>query len=915
MTIGVSYNERSWAIDLIGYIKGIVSSQDRSIKDAGGEQTVRAAGGGLFPDVLLFGDRSLALILQGWELKMPDTDINDYDFRDNARQKALTLGLDSFVLWNVSHARLYVRQGETENYSCTKRWDTLAHIKTRQGVVAHKQEWELLAVEILEYITDLFDRGALEGRPFVEAYKSGGITSLIMENTDEVAAALRAAGRRDARLQAEITLWWRRYKGEYGGGNDPHRKLAQAHLSNWIGKFLFAHILQVRDSRAQAVSQIGDSTTPVEALSIFERLSRDCNFWTIFSGSTGLAIMPERAWDQMCQLNKLLIDLRIGAIEQDQLSGVLEATVEVAVRKLRGQYPTPSTLAGLLVQLCVNDIETDRVLDPCCGSGTIARAALEQKLAADVPPEAAAASVFAGDQDRQAIQIATFAMAKPSLMDVPLRLFQQDAFFLTPDTALEFRHPRTGQPFTEPAGRFNAITSNLPFVAQDGRSQYGNAITQVTESFDKSVGSLPSNADVAAYLPFALHSLLAERGKLGIIITNAWQATAWGDAFFSLLGRYYQLQSVITSGAGRWFQNSKVVTNILILEKRYETQSEEETVDFVVLTRPLEELSDLEALHVASSQIRLSQSLDETMTIRTISQKALQRFRTYGLGGNAQFIDCEWVLDLPLVPVNSLFKIRRGERRGWDKMFYPPVGHGIEPEYIRPVLKSSKEITRLVTTARSKAFSCSRSLDELEAAGHTGALNWIRRFESGVNESGKPLQEVLSGRGMHWYEMGTNALADLVMPVNFGNRLFVSRLDPVAFVNQRLIRFHAFDGVDVDVCHALLNSAVSLFFIEGMGFGRGEGVLDLSKDRIEDFMHMLDPTQLDGEQVKQIKTAFAPLLRRDLLEVADELEEQDRQHFDDVVIESFGLSLSRDRVYDSLVRLVAIRQTATEVFG
>ena len=162
--------------------------------------------------------------------------------------------------------------------------------------------------------------------------------------------------------------------------------------------------------------------------------------------------------------------------------------------------------------------------------------------------------------------------------------------------------------------------------------------------------------------------------------------------------------------------------------------------------------------------------------------------------------------------------------------------------------------------------------------------------------------------------MGTDALADLVMPLNFGNRLFVSRLVPAAFVNQRLIRFNAHEGVDLDLCHALLNSAISLFMIEGMGFGRGQGALDLSKDRIEDFMHILDPGQLSAEQAEQIKTAFAPLMQRDLLQVADELEKSDRQHFDATVIEAFGLSVTRDQVYDSLVRLVEIRQTAIEVF-
>ncbi len=108
MSIGtIRYNERSWAIDLIGHLKQLAASQQRAVRDAGGEQTVGGDGNSLFSDVLLFGDLSSARILQGWELKMPDTGIDDSEFRHNAEAKARVLGLDSFVLWNVSHAQLY----------------------------------------------------------------------------------------------------------------------------------------------------------------------------------------------------------------------------------------------------------------------------------------------------------------------------------------------------------------------------------------------------------------------------------------------------------------------------------------------------------------------------------------------------------------------------------------------------------------------------------------------------------------------------------------------------------------------------------------------------------------------------------------------------------------------------------------
>lgn len=898
-----TYNERSWAIDLIGHLKHLAGQNNRSVKDAGGEQTIKTEGGSLFPDVLLYGDRETARILQGWELKMPDTSIEDYEFRQNAKQKALALGLDSFILWNVTHARLFTREGQSETFSLAHSWDDLVHITTRASVVPNRQEWEALTAKILSYMNDLFDNGTLEGRQFIDAYRSGGVTSLIMENSAIVAESIDEAAKHDLTMRSEMLLWWDKYQAEYGGAK-MLPVLAQAVISNWIGKLLFAHILRETDARAQAVADITAETTPEEALEIFRKLSEDCNFWTIFSNSIGLVAIPEQPWNQLKQFNSLLTDLRLGSVDQAQLSNVLEATVEVAVRKLRGQYPTPIELARLLVNLCIRDTINDRILDPCCGSGTIARAVLEQKLDAGVDPNEVSGSVYAGDQDPQAIQIATFALAKPALMHIPLRIYQRDAFTLKTDTNIEFRNPSDGTLFTEQLGQFDAITSNLPFVAQSGRKQYGNAIKLVTDTFRDGEQSLPKRSDIAAYLPFSLHPILEENGRIGIIITNAWLGTDWGDAFFNLLNKYYHLKSVITSGAGRWFQNSEVVTNILIMEKKANAEQANENINFVVLTRPLEELADQESVQIAAAQIELGQTQNDTMTIRSVSSENMARFRHYGLGGNAQFVNCDWILDLPLTPLNSLFSIKRGERRGMNDLFYPKEGHGIEEEYIRPLAKSPSDFKSLRSSAVKIAFCCSRTEDDLSTLGHTGALEWIQNFKTEANI------EKLSSTNLLWYEMSADTMSELVMSIAFGDRLFIGRLDPPAFVDQRLVRLDYKDDVDVDLCHALLNSTIGMFIIEGLGFGRGLGALDLNKDRIENYMHMLDPNELNEEQALKVKTAFTPLLNRDICQVADELMQEDRQALDATIIECFNLNITIDQLYENLLALVEIRVTA-----
>ena len=897
------YNELSWAIDLIAHIKQIAAQTNRPIKDAGGERTIGAEGGSLFPDVLLFGDKETARILQGWELKMPDTSIDNSRFRRNAEVKARALGLDSFLLWNVSVARLYTRQPSADHFIVAKEWRDLADINARSSVLPNRHRWEMLAERLVNELNGLFDSGSLEGRRFVDAYRSGGITSLILDNYGLVADALTQAVSQDAILRSKLIIWWDKHRAEYAG-RTRETALGQAVIANWIGKLMFAHILREKDHRAQEAITIDENTTPIQTLEAFHRLSRQCDFWTIFADSPGLREIPKRTWTQLRQFNRLLSDLRIGSIDQQQLAAILEATVEVARRKVRGQYATPIPLAQLLVTLCLKRPVEDRVLDPCCGSGTISRVALQAKLQQGTSAEVAAASVWAGDQDPQAVQIATLALADSRLMHMPLRVFNEDAFSLTPSTIISFRSPTDGSILPEKLDRFDGIISNLPFVAQNGRNRYGNAITAVN-GFLGNDHKFPGRADVAAYLPFSLYPLLRVGGRLGVVITNAWLGTDWGDAFLDALLKYYELKWVITSGARRWFQASEVVTNILVAEKRSHRERTNYDIGFVVLKRPLDEM-DEEETQLTAAHIETGQPRTDCLDIRHVRLTDLLRYRKYGLAGNAQFVDCDWIHELPLIRVNNLFRIRRGERRGMNALFYPEGEHGIESEYIRPLIKSPSEFTRLRAQAVREAFACSRSERELTEKGHTGALAWIERYKTDAN------MHKLRRANLRWFEMDADHVSDLVMFINPGDRLFVGRVDPPAFVDQRMVRLDERDGVDGELCHALMNTAIGMFIIEGLGFGRGLGALDLNKNRIEEYMHMLDPAVLDQKGKEDIVEAFQSLLQRDILGVADELEQDDRRHFDEVVINAFGMTVSRSRVYDTLIELVGIRLCANQ---
>lgn len=909
-----AYNERSWAIDLIGYLKGIAHNEVRAVRDVSGEQTITDLSGSLFPDVLLFGDRDTARILQGWELKLPDTDIGDQEFFENAELKARMLGLDSFVLWNVRYARLYALDRGADEFAMHTEWTDLSDVTTRSAVRKARVRWEALGAEILQTMNALFADGRLEGRQFVDAYRSGGPSNLILANEGLVAEALQAAGKRDGKFRAEVTLWWDRHQNEYDG-DDRYAALARANLMNWTGKFLFAHVLRERDDRAGPVTTISTAMTPADALGIFQGISNQCNFWTVFCDALGLSVLPSQSWDQLCQFNRLLSDLRLGSVDQAQISTILEAAASVGDRKLRGQYTTPAPLANLLVRLGINDL-SDRVMDPCCGSGTIIRAALDAKLTGGISGAAAASQICASDIDRQAVQLATFSLSTPTLARQPLRVFALDAFTLQPGLRVEFRDPNDGTLTREALGTFACIATNLPFVAQDGRRAYGDATASVNALLEQDGDGLPSRSDVSAYLPFVFYDLLEPKGRVVIIIPNAWLGTAWGQAFYDRLVSFYHLRAVITSGSGRWFSNSDVVTNVLVLEKRAAHDESVSETKFVILKQPVDLLADVAHVDSVAAQIEIGSAQDDVMSIRSVSHNHLLKARPYGLAGSAQFVDVDWLLDCPLVPVRDLFTVRRGERRGWDKLFYPAKGHGIEAAYIKPVLKSSTSIEGYEATADGEAFCCGLSEGELRKLGHTGALNWIKHFETERNGTGDALPEVLAKAGHQWYEMRANRVAELVIPLAYGKRLYVGRVKPAGFVNQRLIGLTVRDDVDppvgVDLAHALLNSAIGLLMIEGNGFGRGLGALDLNKDRIEASLHMLDPNEIDSDMGDYILEKFDSLKARKILEVSDELDQLDRRGFDDAVIRMYGLPVSVDQVYDAVRALVEVRN-AVEV--
>ena len=905
----VTYNERSWAIDIITEITLYSSSRSQIIKRAGGESTINTGKKRLFPDILLYGENSD--ILMGWELKMPDTSMSNQEFIDNAISKAEILKLNSFLLWNGQSAILYKLNGDT--YEPFKNWDT-SHggiITDRLTIESNRNLWITSLHEILKDLNLFIISGDIKKKPLIESFKDSNIIQFILRNSLTNAKALEQSAKIDAKFDAEANIWWKTSKHEY----PKHNKwniLSEIILVNWINKFLFAHILTSVRDEAKEIYSIDYNVDIVEAINIFKNISLNCDFWNIFQPQLGEKYILPDSWNEIVQLNQLLKEIELSSIGQELLQKLLENVIYSSKRKISGQYTTPMFLARLLVLLTLNN-KTETLHDPCCGTGTIARATYDIKKEVGISTKESLKSIFASDKVAFPLQMATLAISEPTNFGEIIQVFKKDCSELSIGEDIEFRNPFDGSVINRKYYKINNIASNLPFIKQEDLKKLNPEIQNkinklLNEKFSKK-DKLNEKSDLYAYLPFTFWDILSENGRLGIIVSNSWLGTDWGEKFKKFLTRFYKLDYVLTSSTGRWFQNADVVTNIVILTKReflIDKLPNTEKTKFITISHDFLDDSNHENIREIYQNI-ITNTLDKRFKVEEYSTEEIL---SEPLNWNTLFSDISWIkqINKKLIFCSTLFEIKRGARRGWDDMFYPSSNHGIEQDFIKPVLKSSRDIDSLTSIAESEAFCCSLSIEELSQKGNTGAIAWINKFKYGFNEVGKPLPEVLKIKNGYWYTMHDTEMADFVTSVNPDKRIFISRLNEKSFVNQRLIRFTSLKSdTDLELSHALLNSLMGIFFIEALGFGRGLGALDLSSNRMKKYFRMLNPSLLTDSQIKEIKNKFALFKNRDVQNIRIELNDSIRKDFDLTVLKAYEIEHLYDSIKSSFLFLFNMR--------
>lgn len=912
MSTTTNQNERSEVIELISESNQILSQEDWVIKKAGGEITVSTTSSNnkLFPDIIYYGDTDRKKILQGWEAKMPDVPINDPTNLANAEKKAKTLSLNSFIVWNFSQCDLYIENNEGE-FEKKKTWE-IPQIKTRNDVTTYSKEWENKLKEILKDLNNFFSSGELRQSLISEIITTSTLTALIRNNQGVIKDELKKQANINSIIDADISTWWDEVKEEYSKDeSDKCSAYSKTIILNWINRITFAHILKEHREPAKEINKLNYETTPDQANKIFEEITNKCDFFNVFTPIKYNDLIPDLAWNQIIEYSNFLKENGIGTLDQASLQNIMEGTISSSKRIINGQYTTPFELAKLLSRLTILNWK-DNVLDCCCGTGTIPRAVIEIKKEKFNVKEAIE-STWASDKYQYPLQIANISMILPEAINIPNRLFQHDALTLNVKDPITITNPENGTKINLDIPSFGAIISNLPFVKRNNIPKEEKTIID-----NLNFNSLNKRSDLYFYIALKIADMLKPGGRLGIITSNSWLGTSAGYEFIQALKKKYNFIQTHISDKGRWFQNADVVTTILILEKKDVTKpiNQNATEDFILWKKSLDEFSnDPEAEKKLIQSALLSKELDsQVCTISTYKEDDINTLLNLNMSYNSLFHNINWLIKFKniTIPINQIFDVIRGSRRGWDTLFFPDpdAAKKIEPTYLQNVLLSSTSITTLNAKPDGLAFCCTVSTNYLQQNRHDGALNWIKSFENEKNKNGEPLKQVLKKKNQEWYQMSPKEKAEFVTTLNPDQRFFFAKFQKPTFINQRVIGLNHKNGYnDLDLYHALLNSVFTSFCIEAAGFGRGLGVLDLNKNKLEK-CRMFNPQNINLNDRKKIIDAFKPIKQREIFNIEDELKQDDRKNFEKTVFSVFGVQDQLSNVIESLRSMQHTRREA-----
>ncbi len=964
-------NERDWAGQLISWLHESIRAGRTIFEDATNDTGIKVESGRTkFPDVLLFTDKVSGIVFNGWELKFPDTNVDDREMLENALEKAERLKSESFVTWNGTEAIIWKIEDETYSLKSLvkiKEYPKEQTINSRNDLadpVKFNRNEPLLKARANEIIYDLgqlYEKGELK--------QAINITGNIIEAVIEASAiilpqfqqAIITEKGNNAAFRREYNKW-KIYESSTlkilaSSSRRPENVIEEEVLAkfsfyNLIGKILFYLTLSENLTGELERINIENARDLKQTLDSYFEEAKKIDYQAIFKPYfTDDLPFSNIVNETIFQLIYKFTEFDFRILPTGVIGTILENLVPKSEKQKFGQYFTSETLANLVAFPAIQTAN-DYVFDPTSGTGTFLNSFYQiLKYHGKNNHTELLNQIWGNDISHFPAILSVINLYKQDVTktDNFPRITRDDFFNLNSGDLIVFPDSRNHKnQIEQPIPEFDVIASNFPFIQQEDIPNNvlttffkGKFETRQQAFLQDRTFKINERSDYFTYCVYNSIRFLKDGGFLSAITSNAWLGKEYGVQFKRFLLDNFHIRYIVRSNAEHWFSDSKVSTVYAVFEKGMS----KEPTKFVTLNFKLTDKLNQENINNQLEQIEsfyaeidscdnkkntswrrditfedLFHKIDESITVCIVSKDKLleslhsqENWSKYFVSANLfEKFDGHFTLLYP-----DVIDAFRGERTGWNDMFVIPESDvaesGIESDFLVPYVKSPTELEILEFSGNYnfRLFVCSLPLDEL-SENYRGAYNWIRRFENAINRNGtKTIQEACAGHKPFWYSLRPKQ-AKIVTAINPYERFFFSFSENPFTIDQRLVAININDNYDVELMAALLNSVVTFLCIEMRGTSRNLGALDLNANYFKR-LKVLNPDFLNEQQNTEISEAFQPLKKRKIKTILEEVEMEDRINFDKTILRSYEIDESTlASLYQTLVSSVNDRVAMKE---
>ena len=953
-------NERAWSGHIIAWIKEIINSGKTVFQDATNDEGIKVASGRTkFPDILLFSDKIAGIVFNGWELKFPDTAVDNREMLLNALEKAEKLKSNSFVTWNGAEAIIWLIEGEgyeLKNLKRLKVYPKEKGINSRKDLVnhasynSHEKVLKNRLAKILRDLEQLYQSGELR-----EAINiSDEVITSISESSKLIIPALQDQINElkgdSFEFRRAFNIWKINESSTLKILASSSRRLEKVEAEEVLAKFTFYKLIGkiiFYQTLAENLSGKVDKlvlSKPTETKKQFNKFFKQAqkiDYQAVFEKDFTDEIEFTDSIDKVVfNLIEVLNEFDFKILPSEVIGNILENLVPNEEKQKFGQYFTTEELANLVAFSAIKN-RNFVVFDPTSGTGTFLNSFYQiLSFLGKKNHQELLDQIWGNDISHFPAVLSVINLYKQKVEDVANfpRVTRQDYFSLYPKQIVSIPDNKDITKLNDiELPRFNAIISNFPFIQQE---DIPNEVltTYFRKEFQKSQSAfldgvefkINERSDYYIYCFYNSLKFLKSNGYLAAITSNAWLGKNYGLQFKKFLLDNFSIEYVVQSTAEHWFKNSQVSTIFITLKKgKSDNPTRFVTIDFKLEDYfDSEEVNDnLQKAEDLYTQIDLCDSpsnkewkqdkdyittfekRDNSIKVSLVSRKTLEQslatqenWVTYFIAENPLSIFEGKLIN----PQGTVFTNGRGTRTGQDAMHIIKAEDAkrlkIEKEFLQPLLKSSRDVKTIHHSQSAKhfLFVCDESEAELKKT-YPNSFKWIKKFETKTNNTGILLPQVFKNRKPYWYTLKPEETANIFISINPDKKLFFSYSKNPLHLNQRLVAIRA-NQKEVQLITALLNSIASLLIVELNGVSRNLGALDLNADFFKTKMRIFNPNLLSSKDKKEILDKFEPLSKRQIENYNVEFSKADRISFDKAILKGYGYEMNiLPRLYQLLI--------------